>query len=108
MTDLTQNLNRMVEQTQYCQNCHPEPGEGSTATGKIRHQSHSLRSRPVISAGGSIPSRARAVGATSRNEPPVRSETAPDPTATRGTGLVVCAVWTPPVAGSIIISQFPW
>src|SRR3954470_1173680 len=74
---------------------------------KSSHQSHFLRSRPVISAGGSIPRSPSTVGATSRREPPVRSDVAPAPTATRGTGLVVCAVCTPPVAGSIIISQFP-
>src|SRR6188768_847037 len=70
------------------------------------HQ-HSLRSRPVISVGGSSPSSRNTVGATSRREPPARRLAACVPTATNGTGLVVWAVCTPPVAGSIIISLFP-
>ena len=48
------------------------------------------------------------MGATSRSDPPSRSAVAPERTATRGTGLVVWAVCIPPVAGSIINSQFPW
>src|SRR6266566_5858533 len=76
-----------------------------------RHQSFSLRSRPVISFGGSIPSSCKIVGPTSRSEPPARRAPsccgAPAPTSTSGTGLVVWAVWGPPVAGSIISSQLP-
>src|SRR6266567_8248569 len=70
----------------------------------------SLRSRPVISFGGSIPSSCKIVGPTSRSEPPVRRchLGAPSPTMTNGTGFVVCAVCGPPVAGSIISSQLPW
>src|SRR2546427_9908802 len=71
----------------------------------------SLRSRPVISFGGSIPSSCKIVGPTSRSEPPARRAPscfgAPAPTITSGTGLVVWAVWGPPVAGSIISSQLP-
>src|SRR6266566_4953225 len=65
----------------------------------------SLRSRPVISFGGSIPSSCKIVGPTSRREPSCFG--APAPTITSGTGLVVWAVWGPPVAGSIISSQLP-
>ena len=36
-----------------------------------------------------------------------RRGASPPVTATKGTGLVVWAVWGPPVAGSIIISQLP-
>src|SRR5438105_14809834 len=76
-----------------------------------RHQSVSLKSRPVISRGGSIPSSCKIVGPTSRSEPPARKAPsrcgAPAPTMTRGTGFVVCAVCGPPVAGSIISSQLP-
>ena len=53
------------------------------------------RSRPVISAAGSMSSRARSVGATSRNDPPVRSVPAPFacPAITiSGTWFIVCAV----------------
>src|SRR5258705_10042579 len=75
------------------------------------HQSDSLRSRPVISFGGSIPSNCKIVGPTSRSEPPPRSWFVPapslPPTITNGTGFVVWAVWGPPVAGSIISSQLP-
>ena len=81
----------------------PERGEGFRSRG----QSQSLRSRPVISSGDSMPNKPNTVGATSRKDPPGRSEAAPVLTATRGTGFVVWAVWTPPVAGSTIISQFP-
>src|SRR6267143_2294329 len=75
------------------------------------HQSVSLRSRPVISCGGSIPSSCKIVGPTSRSEPPARRAPsfcgAPAPTITSGTGFVVWAVCGPPVAGSIISSQLP-
>src|SRR5438046_1019217 len=70
-----------------------------------------LRSFPVISFGTSTPSRFRIVGPTSRSEPPSRRgprASSPSPTSTSGTGLVVCAVWGPPVRGSIISSQLPW
>src|SRR5687767_8072465 len=80
---------------------HPERSEGPAdqlrecARLKRTHQSHSLRSRPVISGGTSSPSMPNTVGATSRREPPGRSDAAWAPTATNGTGFVVCAVCTP-------------
>src|SRR5690242_18888877 len=73
-----------------------------------RHQWHTRRSRPGISPGASIPRSPSTVGATSRSEPPARSDSAAVPTAPSGTGLVVYAPSTPPSAGSIIISQLPW
>ena len=72
------------------------------------HAAHGRRrSRPVMSSGGSTPRSPSTVGATSRREPPLRRGASPPVTATKGTGLVVWAVWGPPVAGSIIISQLP-
>ena len=53
-------------------------------------------------------SMARIVGPTSHSAPPLRKPCWPlSSTIRNGTGLVVCAVWGPPVAGSIIISQLP-
>jgi hypothetical protein len=65
------------------------------------------RSRPVISGGGSMPSRRSTVGPTSPRAPPARSAVVSARTATSGTGLVVWAVCGPPVSGSSICSQLP-
>ena len=46
-----------------------------------------------------MPRRRSTVGATSRSDPPARRAFAPASTATKGTGLVVWAVCTPPVSG---------
>ena len=50
----------------------------------------------------------RTVGATSRSAPPGRRNWLFGRIATSGTGFMVWAVCTPPVTGSIIISQLPW
>src|SRR5437660_10471144 len=73
----------------------------------LRHVT-SLRSRPVISGGGSSPSIRSTVGPTSRRAPPCRSGVvASSPTIRKGTGFVVWAVCGPSVVGSIISSQLP-
>src|SRR3954471_12520579 len=74
----------------------------AAAGGRRRYASSE---RPVIPSGCSIPSRARAVGATSARMPGPPS----DPPATvtmKGTGLVECAVFGEP-SGSSMLSQFP-
>src|ERR1019366_3377898 len=88
------------------QRCEETGGEGQPSHAGTPAR---RRSRPVISAGWSTPSMPRIVGPTSQSAPPSRSgTTSPLATCRNGTGFVVCAVCGPPVAGSIIISQFPW
>src|SRR5688572_24406853 len=61
------------------------------------------RFTPLISRGCSTPSIPNIVGATSQRAPPERSGCSrSQSTTTKGTGFVVCAVWGPPVSGSII------
>ena len=69
----------------------------------------SRRSVPVISFGSSTPSIPSTVGEISRSDPLGFSVNclAFSETTINGTGLVVCAVCGPPVAGSIIISALP-
>ena len=62
---------------------------------------------PVISAGTGRPIYGSMVGAISARQPPSRSFTSPQPTATKGTTLVVCAVKGVP-SGFIIFSALPW
>ena len=58
-----------------------------------------LRSSPVISSGFDRLRRESRVGATSRKVPPSRSVPLKvGSTSTKGTGLVVCAVWGSPVS----------
>ena len=67
------------------------------------------KSVPVISFGSFTSSIPRMVGEISRNDPPDFSVNcfAFAETTMNGTGLVVCAVCGPPVAGSIISSALP-
>ena len=62
---------------------------------------------PGISAGTGRPIYGSMVGAMSARQPPSRSFTSPQPTATKGTTLVVCAVKGVP-SGFIIFSELPW
>src|SRR4029079_3613415 len=64
------------------------------------------RFSPVISRGADRPRRARTVGARSPSLPPERN-CAPATVTTRGTGVVVCAVWGD-TSRSSICSAFPW